>query len=594
VGIEAALIAGLVAAGFGATAPYVAAAILLAVSIGISFAAQALFSPPQPRPSDGQTVFRQATASRFRSYGRVKVSGPLIFMNSKAGILHRVIALGQGGIDAVEEHWIDDNLVTVDGAGNVTSSPYVADGFKVRLEWSLGGDAGHRYPLLESEFPANWTPDHLGRGVVSAYMLMHQVKSENFADMYPQGTNTNYRQVQRGVPVPDVNDFGFLPDYSWSDNAARIIVDYLTHPDGMRIPAAYIGNAFAHWHAAIAACGAVMPSPTGAEPRYRIWNTYRFDERPADVLQRFLQACDGILFSTPGQGLALKVGVWEEPTVVIDDSCIVAFTEVKRGVDIMQSANTIRARYTDPAGDFLETDAEPWVDEADVAVRGEIAADFDFFPAPSHSQCRRLQKIMAHRLNPQWSGAMSCNLRAMNLLGERFAILTCAELGIAGETVEVTDIKMIVEATILTGLQFTFRSMTAEAYAWDGVATREGGAPALRVAPPIVPERTLPLPTGFVVTLTGSRAVLTWDEPPEDFLQVDARWKPAAATEWLALPVAPGALAAAVDGLNSGTDYDFEIRHRSTPTSRVTAWISESGTPDYEGDDTALMRRVEA
>jgi hypothetical protein len=115
-----------------------------------------------------------------------------------------------------------------------------------------------------------------------------------------------------------------------------------------------------------------------------------------------------------------------------------------------------------------------------------------------------------------------------------------------------------------------------------------------RMAPPIVPERTLPLPTGFVVTLTGSRAVLTWDEPPEDFLQVDARWKPASATEWLLLPVAPGALATAVDGLQSGTDYDFEIRHRSTPTSRVTAWISESGTPDYEGDDTALMRRVEA
>jgi hypothetical protein len=575
--VEALLISALVAGGIGAaTAPYVAAAIMLAVSIGISFAAQALFSPPQPKPSDGQTVIRQATAPRFRAYGRVKVSGVLVYMNTSGGILHRVIAMGQGGIDAVEEHWIDDNLATVAVDGTVTSAPYVTDGPKCRLEWSLGDDAGHSYALLESTFPGNWTSAHLGKGVVSAYILQHQVPSENFSDMWPQGANTNYRQVQRGVPVPDMLGDVFLPDYSWSDNAARIIVDYLTHPDGMKIPAVYIGNAAAHWAQAIADCGYPMPSPLGDEPRYSIWGTYRFDERPADVLQRFLQACDGFLFSTPGQGLALKVGVWEEPTVVIDDSMIVAFSEVKRGADVMQTANTIRARYTEPAGDYLETDAEPWVDEDDVLVRGEIAADFDFFPVPSHSQCRRLQKIMAHRLNPAWSGSMSCNLRALNLMGERFAVLTCAELGIEDETVEVSDIKMIVEGTILTGLQFTFRSMTAEAYEWDGLAAREAGAPMPRIAPPIVPENTLPLPTGFAVELTGSRAVLTWDEPPEDFLQVDARWKPAAATEWLLIPVAPHSLVAAVDGLSSGTDYDFEIRHRSTPTSRVTAWISES------------------
>jgi hypothetical protein len=591
--IEAALIAGLVAAGVGTvTAPYVAAAIMLAVSIGISFAAQALFSPPQPRPSDGQFIITQATAPRFRSYGRVKTSGVLMFSNTANGKLYRVIAMGSGPIDAVEEHWVDDNQVTLDGGGVVTSAPYHP---RMIIDSSLGEVAGQRYISLEGVFPALWTADHLGKQIPSAYLEMLQAPAENHAEVWPNGGQTNYRQVQRGVRVPDVDDTSFLPDYSYSDNAARVIADYLTHPDGMRLPMAYLQNAFAHWHAAIAACGAAVPSPAGPEPRYRIWNSYRFDERPADVLQRFLQACDGILFSTPGQGLALKVGVWEEPTVTIDDGCIVAFTEVKRGTDIMQSANTIRARYTEPTGDYLETDADPWVDEADVAVRGEIAADFDFFPAPSHSQCRRLQKIMAHRLNPAWSGSMSCNLRAMNLLGERFAILNCAELGIENETVEVTDLKMIVEGTILTGLQFTFRSMTAEAYAWDGVAAREGGAPVLHIAPPIVPERTIPPPTGLVVTLSGARAVLTWDAPPNDFLQVDARWKPTAAAEWLLIPVAPGALATAVDGLQSGTEYTFQIRHRSTPTDRVTAWedAEATATPDYD-DEGSQLRRIEA
>jgi hypothetical protein len=297
--------------------------------------------------------------------------------------------------------------------------------------------------------------------------------------MFPGRENTAYRQVQRGAKVRDLSS-GAFTSAVWNDNAAQIIMDYLTHEDGLRLDDSWILNAVDHWQQAINDCNENIPLDAGGnEDRYLIWGTYTFDERPADVLERMLAACDGYLFSTETGGIGLKVGKWAAPTVTLDDSAIIAFSDIGRGRDILTTANTIRATFTYPDYDYRETDAQPWVDAADVTARGEYSTDREFLMVPSHTQCRRLMKIAAHRANPNWTGTFTTNLRGLAVLGERFINIDFPLLGI-NESFEVLGVQFLIEGTVLQGLTINVASLSSAAYAWDE-NTEEGN-------PPVVPD----------------------------------------------------------------------------------------------------------
>src|SRR5690606_15022670 len=156
-------------------------------SVGLSYLSQSLFRPSQPKPEDGQQSVRQPTAPRSRHYGRVKVSGPWVFAESEAGNFHKVIALGQGPIDAIEEYWVDDTRVTLDGSGTVQEQPWGANSDhspQLRIESRLGASTETSYGNLSSTF-SEWTTSHRGDGVASLYALQSAVRQENFLTFFP-------------------------------------------------------------------------------------------------------------------------------------------------------------------------------------------------------------------------------------------------------------------------------------------------------------------------------------------------------------------------------------------------------------------------
>ncbi len=566
-----------------AAAGVLASALGYGLILGVGFAVAMLFAPKQPKPSDVQTVIRQAAAPRWRTFGRYKTSGVLMFANTEHGYLHRVIAMGQGEIDAVEEHWIDDTLIELDGAGEVTTAKYIDGGTpRVIVETRMGDASPAVYADLVTAFPANWTSAHQGKGIVSAYMRLRQVGASKFAAMFPNAANTIYRQVQRGVKVYDPNNIAHDIDddstWEWSENAAQIILNELIHPDGLGLETRWITAAIDTWEAASdVADEAVTLKAGGTVARYIIGTRRFFDERPADVLGRMMQACDAQIYPTAARGLAIRLGGWTDPTVIIDDDAIIAYSGFGRGRDLISSANTVRAQYTSRLHDYRETDADQWIDAADVADRGELAVDMQLFAVPNHSQARRLMKLAAHRANPTWTGHLVCNLAGLAVLGERFITVRSDELGI-DETFEIVDEPefLIEEGSVLRGIQFSISALDASAYAWDA-ATEEGTAPEVPAA--LVPENTLPDPTGLDVTIsardfgTGLQpiAVGTWDAAPEDFFDVEARGKLAADSTWFALPVDNDTFE--TGPLVDGADYEFEIRFVSV-TGRVSNWTA--------------------
>lgn len=577
-GLESLVLLAVVSAGVsGATAiaitvGAIVGAIQIGVAVGLSYLASSLFRPDPPKPQDVQTSVKNPVAPRVRHYGRVKASGPWTFIESKKGNLYKVIALGTGLLDAIEEYWIDDNLATVDGSGIVTSDPYHS---KVEIRSRLGLPTETSYTQLTAQF-AEWDVNHRGDGVSSLFAIQKSVASDKITEIFPNLTTTLYRVVARGSRVYSLGTGTTI----WSENAADIIRDYMTHADGMRLPLSIFTTplASAGWLAAFSRCNeSVALKAGGTEKRYRIWGSYQLSERPADVVARMTDACDGRLIPTPDGGLTLDIGTWEEPTVILDADAITGFSELARGRDVLTTANIIRATFTSPFHDYQSTDADQWIDEDDVALRGEIPQDRPFNMAPSHGQARRLMKLAAYRANPSWVGAFQCNLRALAVFGKRFVRIRYPLFSI-DEVFEVQDFRFnVADGGILTGVSLQVQSMPSAAYEWNAAA-EEGTAP---ISEDTVVDKTIPLPTGFSfgvsrITVGGQQVpygVLAFDLPPSDALIIQGQYKKVSDTDWLVVPISDGATTANTNALSDGVQYEAQVRF-VTLTGREGAWTA--------------------
>ncbi|MHB2265044.1 phage tail protein [Aliihoeflea sp. PC F10.4] len=577
--IEGIILTALTSAGVTGAALGVSTAILtgvagIALSTGLSFLAQSLFRPSAPKPEDVQQSVRQPTHPRVRHYGRVKASGPWVFAEASQGNFYKVIALGQGPIDAIEQFWLDDTQVTFSASGEIQQSPWVGGQGEsyVRVLSRLGQAVETGYSQLTSLF-AGWTSAHRGDGVASLFITQRAVAAEYYAGLFSNGINTNFRVVLRGARVHDP----VTATVSWSDNAASIIRDYLTHRDGMRLPASIIGTPLAQagWVAAFNRAAQAIPRAAGGtEPRYRLWGSYQLNERPADVLGRMLQSCDGRLVPTPDGGLALDIGAWEEPTVVLGPDAITGFSELGRGRDVLSTANTIRATYLEPNQDYQAADADPWADEDDVSERGEISSDLQFHMSPSHGQTRRLMKLAYYRANPAWVGTFQMNLRALEAIGKRFVRIQYPLFGI-NSVFEVQDFRFnIGEGGILTGVTLQVQSMPAVSGQWD--PSQEGTAPVMDESEG---DDTIPVPAAPTVDLLTSptRARLSFSPSPSPILFYQARYRENGEDWFVTDDLSNDATSITLGSLEDATVYDFALR-----------LVTEKGRPGAWGPTTSV------
>ena len=505
---------------------------------------------------------RQPTAPRIRHYGRVKTSGTWAFAETKSGNFYKVLALGQGPFDAIEEFWIDDVKLDLRPDGTPVPPSKYREGTTgkslLRIEGRLGQSTETAYSELMSQFP-EWTAQHRGDGVASLLSVQYAVGQEYYLSLFPNGINTNYRVVARTSkvknPVTGVTE--------WNDRAAAVIRDYMTHRDGMRLPESLFTTPLAQsgWVAAYNRSNeAVAIAAGGTEPRYRLWGSYQLNERPADVLGRMLSCCDGRLVPTPDGGLTLDIGAWEEPTVVLTADAITGFSEVGRGRDVMTSANTIRATFLDPNQDYQSTDADPWADEAEVSERGEEAKDVQFNLAPSHSQARRLMKLEWFRANPNWVGTFNTNLMGLAAFGERFVRIQYPLFGI-NSVFEVLDFKFILgEGGILQGATAQVQSMPQTAYQWD--TSQEGTAP---VSDNSNVDDDLPVPAApEVIIQSGPVAELSFPPSSNLILSYMVRWRKTADTEWTTVgPLDNNAESFTTPALAAATEYEFQLAMRT-------------------------------
>ncbi|PZO78428.1 MAG: hypothetical protein DI629_12055 [Mesorhizobium amorphae] len=584
--VAAAVLPILVNASVGAvivpgTLSALATGIGYAATAGIAVLGQSMLAtkPEQPKPEDVQTNFRQPIPVRTAFYGQVKAGGAYLFRETHDGRLHQVIALASCQVGSIEEFWIDDEVVERATDGRIMADPYEGD---VRILFRLGLPVETAYGELAAVFPGKWTSAHRADGVATLFTTMNSPSQENMSEQFPNLQGTLFRAVMRRAGIFDPTSSAqsiFTPaTWTYSDNLARVVMDYLWNKDGMRLPVSMLitPQALEGWRQAVNDCNDPIPlKGGGTEPRYRIWNTFSFNERPGDVLRRFMAAGNARLVPTADGGIHLEVGKWRPPTVTIDETMITGFAGLTRGKSIMETANTIRAQFLSPVHDYQSADADPWIDQADVAERGEISRSVEFTASPSHGQTRRLMKIEAHRANPAMTATLFCNLAGLAAYGERFIRVAMPSFGIDHDC-EVLDFQFIFgEHSTLIGASIQVQALGEGAFAWNAAA-EEGTAPQVDAT---FDEQTIPAVANFsaaIVRISNGAALLpvarlVWTAPERGTLITELRYKRTTESAWQTIPVLPNATTADSPILDDGSDYEFQARYRTT-TGRPGAW----------------------
>ena len=566
------------------------------VSAALYGVGQLLVSAPKLTTQRMKEPIRQAVAPRRRAYGRVMVSGVFAFLRERANYLYSLIMSLSQEIDAVEEYWLNDIIVTRDGSGFVISgvqggefldsghftAPTDSDGGpypNIRILSRLGLVAQTAYAELIAAFPGEWTSDHKINGTFHALMIQ-RAANKDFHYFYPTGPY-KLRLVCRAAKAWDPRASGQDPDdpdtWAWTMNGALIVLDYLRHQDGARLPWLLFQNVIADWSNQADICDEEVETlGSGVEPRYQLSGGYEFDAPPRDVLPQMCDPMGGphLLRMLSDGSVVLRVARCSvaDPAVVFTDDQILAY-RMRRGLEKADLRNEIRATYTEPTGQFETQETEPWVNQASVDVNGLQSATLDLGWCPSHGQARRRQKMEAFRLDPDWSGEIVVNAYGLDALGEQFIRVQITDLGIN----EVFE-KLTFEADVNTGqVVMQIRSFPAEALEWT--AAEEGEQPVVTEIPGGPNVGTPDNLAVWIVDVGGALLLTAACDSPGNGNILQLQVKPSLSNWlWWTLPVEDGGYSGTwPNSLDSGATYDVRARFLSAggiPGPYVTVSIT--------------------
>jgi hypothetical protein len=242
---------------------------------------------------------RQPAAPRRVVYGKDNIGGIVTFIalsGTTNEFLEVVVTYAGHEIDAYEEFWVGEDLVTIDGSGNAIGK-YAG---YLKIETKLGAAGEAAFPNLIASLPTKWTSNHRQDGCASVH---YQLK--NNTELFPQGL-PNFKVKLRGKPVYDPR----TSTTAWSDNAALCLRDYITDASiglGSSAIEDTIGSA-----AASICDEAVAIHGSTTEPRYRAWGTFDLSERPGDVMKALCVAMSGRVNKVGGKW-RIYAGAWRAP-----------------------------------------------------------------------------------------------------------------------------------------------------------------------------------------------------------------------------------------------------------------------------------------
>mgnify|MGYP003109923272 CR=1 FL=1 len=504
------------------TNPFIAYALAyVGVTAVTSWALKALTPQAEFGDSQGQLLSnsRGATAAQQIVYGEVRKGGTITYMESTGTnneYLHQIICLAGHEVNSIGDIYINDQVVTLDGSGNVTSSDWLdADGNSVILIKKFEGSATQNvYNDLNFTDGPSWqgkeTGDDTnfrGQGIACLY-----VRLKFDANVFSQGVPLFTAKIQ-GKKVYDPRN----STTAYSANAALCIRDYLVSKYGLNnsgttndtvfsaaantcdesidlavtnagsfvvgrtytiktigttdfiaIGADIVSDTFVATGAGSGTGTAVLGSST-TEKRYEINGVISLDRAPSDILGDMMTACAGTLFWGVGQW-QLKVGEYTSSvkTFTLDDlrSGITVDTKHSR----RDNFNIVRGTFVDANADYVQADYPERKSTTFISNDNgiESAIDLALPLTTSVETAQRLAKMTLFRAREQMTVTADFGLDAFEVQVGDIVGITNSRYGWTAKEFEVVGWKFGNNGAdgALT-ISLTLRETSSSAFSWS-------------------------------------------------------------------------------------------------------------------------------
>ena len=543
-----------------------------------------------PKPSSAQSNRGYQTTAIGTAldhqviYGKMRVAGARIYdeatgVNNK--YLHRVLAVAGHEIESFDELYVNDELVTLDGSGNVTS-PAKYNG-KLRFKLHLGATNQTADASLVSE-SAHWTTQHTLNGI--AYMYVRMAFD---ADVFPNGI-PEFTSVIRGKKVYDPR----TSTTAWSDNPALCIRDYLVSGYGLSEELANIDDTLVTSSANV--CD--QTDTTAGTTRYTCNGAFTLATTPYDLINSLLTSMDGSMWYSQGKW-RMKPAYWTAPVLDLNEDDLRSPISVSTRHSRRNNFNTVKGTFRGSETNWQTTDYPQVTNSAFLTADNnqESVADIDLAFTDNSIEARRIALISLERNRQQLTVNASFGLKTLQVqVGDNIRF-TNSRFGWTNKEFEVVSWNFGLTDGLDLQTQMTLRETAESVYdeVSDGVVYERDNTTLL--SPFDVPPVGLSAVTRTQVIrekLTNIITLNVTSGASESIDYVESEFKLSSATDHITLGTGQLGNFEAVD-LEDG-DYDFRARAINTFGIKgeweYLLGVNASGLLEPPSDITGLVAEV--
>jgi hypothetical protein len=385
-------------------------------------------------------------------YGRVKTGGAIIY-NEATGVnnkdLHRIIAYAGHEVTSFDEIYINDEVVTLDGTGNVIS-PAKYDGL-IRIKEHLGSPSQTADTYLVAESDGLWTTQHTLNGIAYLYIRL-SFSSDAFPNGVPEITATI-----KGKKIYDPRN----GTTAWSDNPALCIRDYITSGYGLGEDAAQLDDTLVS-----AAANVCDETDTEAgTTRYTCNGAFLTSVTPYDMLNDLLTSMGGMLWYAQGKW-RMKPAYWTEPVLSLTNDDLRSGLSVSTRHSRRDNFNIVKGTFRGEESNWQVTDY-PEVKNTDfITADGgqESTADIDLPFTDNSIEARRTARIALERNRQQLTVQASFGLRALAVQVGDNITLTVPRMGWDNKEFEVISWNFGLVDTLDLQVTMTLREISESVF----------------------------------------------------------------------------------------------------------------------------------
>lgn len=444
----------------------------LAGTIAVTAALNAIMPPPSARNAAAALqMLRQSITDSFIIYGMRRAGGVLAFYHPKKdgdGKNWRYFIVAHAGhrCQGVIGWYLNDEQVTVDGSGKVTSGAYANHAW---LWFERGGIDAVAHATFVTECEGYWTDEHVGFGVAKTY-----AKFEMVDDVVQAGMPTITAIIEGKDDIRDPRTGGV----GYTRLATPIIYDWFAMPreeggfgaEPDELPDDTVLSAWTN------ICDEDVAIPGGTEKRYELDCWITTGGAPSELRQTFTTCVAGTYAAVEGRFM-LRPGYWVPVSQTLrEDDLAAAFVVPVLG-DPQGLATEVSGTFIDPANNYQSMPVPTRTRDSDDVEQ----ADYDLPHVTSSFRGERILEIMLRRAGCERRVTWPMNIAGIAVSAMDTASIDTARYGL-------NNYAFVVDGWALSqdfGVNLQLREENEEIYSDALTYGTAAVAPTLAIAQPV-------------------------------------------------------------------------------------------------------------